>query len=410
MSARFDVVIVGGGSAGIGAARRLASSGLTTVLLEADSRLGGRAWTQEIAGLHLDLGCGWMHSAEKNAWVALANEAGIAIDRSRAAWGTQYRDLGFAPGEQVEARKAFETWVHRLAHVGGDRASDALDPGGKWNSYIRAIVNFISGGSVDELSAQDYLAYDEASTESNWRSLTGYGALVAASFPEGVALHLATPVESVELAADGVIVRTPTDVVRARALVLTVSTGVLAGDTIKLPRQLDPWREAARSLPLGRNEKLFLEILGQAPFEKETQLLGNPRDACTGSYYMRPLGLPVVECFMGGESARIVEEHGPGAAFAFALEQLSALFGADIRRHLRPMAASSWGRSIRVRGSYSYALPGKAGARKDLSRPCEQRIFLAGEATSSDEFSTAHGAYDSGTRAADEVVAAIRSA
>jgi hypothetical protein len=28
-----------------------------------------------------------MHSAEKNVWVAIANDAGIQIDQSRAAWG-----------------------------------------------------------------------------------------------------------------------------------------------------------------------------------------------------------------------------------------------------------------------------------------------------------------------------------
>jgi monoamine oxidase len=410
MSVQADVVIVGGGAAGIGAARRLAASGLTTVLFEAASRLGGRAWTQEVAGLNLDLGCGWMHSAEKNAWVAIADEAGIPLDRSRAAWGIQYRNLGFAPGEQAEARQALESWVHRLAQLDSDRTSDALEPAGKWNAYIRAVVNFISGDCPERLSARDYLAYDEASTDSNWRARTGLGALIAASFPQGVGLRLATPVESVELAAQGVTVRTPTDEVRARAVIVSVSTAVLAGDTLKLPPQLDDWREAARLLPLGRNEKLFLEILGAAPFEKETQVLGNPRNACTGSYYLRPLDMPVVECFMGGDSARIVEEQGAAAAFAFALDQLSALFGADIRRHLRPMATSSWGRSIRVGGSYSFALPGKAGARLALARSFEQRIFFAGEATSREEFSTAHGAYDSGVRAANEVLAALGTA
>ena len=54
----FDVIIVGGGAAGIGAARQLAASGLSALLLEASTRLGGRAWTLEIAGLDLDLGCG----------------------------------------------------------------------------------------------------------------------------------------------------------------------------------------------------------------------------------------------------------------------------------------------------------------------------------------------------------------
>ena len=69
MSADIDVVIVGGGAAGIGAARRLAKSGRSALLLEASSRLGGRGWTHEVSGLPLDLGCGWLHSADHNPLV-----------------------------------------------------------------------------------------------------------------------------------------------------------------------------------------------------------------------------------------------------------------------------------------------------------------------------------------------------
>ncbi|HEX6398210.1 MAG TPA: FAD-dependent oxidoreductase, partial [Steroidobacteraceae bacterium] len=185
------------------------------------------------------------------------------------------------------------------------------------------------------------------------------------------------------------------------------STAVLTGASITLPVQLDPWREAAKLLPLGHNEKLFLEIVGDAPFEKETQVLGNPRASCTGSYYLRPLDLPVVECFLGGESAALAQEQGTSAAFAFALDQLSALFGAQIRGKLRPLLASAWGRTVFVGGAYSYAMPGQAGARERLARPFEERLFFAGEATHAEEFSTAHGAHDTGVRAADEVIAAL---
>jgi monoamine oxidase len=288
-----------------------------------------------------------------------------------------------------------------------DRAADALQAGSEWNPFIQAIVGFISGARLDRLSASDYLAYDEASTESNWRSPDGLGALVASSFPPRISLHLATPMQRMELQADGLSVRTPSGSLRARAVILAVSTAVLCGETIKLPGELDPWRDAARLLPLGRNEKLFLEIIGEAPFERETQVLGNPRDASTGSYYLRPLGLPVIECFLGGPSAGIVEEEGAAAAFGFALDQLSALFGADIRKKLRPLAASNWCRSKLIGGAYSYALPGHAGARAALARPFDRCVFFAGEATSRDEFSTAHGAFDSGIRAAEEVIAAL---
>jgi monoamine oxidase len=60
-----------------------------------------------------------------------------------------------------------------------------------------------------------------------------------------------------------------------------------------------------------------------------------------------------------------------------------------------------------VSGAYSHALPGHAGTRRELARPFEQRMFFAGEATHPNDFSTAHGAYDSGLRAAEEAIAAL---
>jgi monoamine oxidase len=406
-----DVVIIGGGAAGIGAARRLAQANLSTVLLEAGSRLGGRAWTHEVAGLHLDLGCGWFHSADRNAWIGIAEDARVPVDRSPAQWGVQYRDLGFSKAEQADAKRAFATWLRQLegSPPPSDCAADALAPAGEWNDYIRSIVGFISGGKLEQLSVADYLAYDEASSESNWRTPTGLGSLVARSFPAKVELRLATPVESIDLTPKGVALRTPGGEIRARAALVTVSTAVLAGELLKLPPSLTPWREAAGKLPLGHNEKLFLRVDG-GPFEEETQLLGDPRGARTASYYIRPMGLPVIECFFGGEGARFVQESGPAAGFDFALEQLCALFGSAIRDSLRPLAASNWGQMQHIGGAYSYALPGHASSRQVLSRPFENRVFFAGEATSTGDFSTAHGAHDSGVRAADEAIAALKVA
>jgi monoamine oxidase len=411
MSADIDVVIVGGGAAGIGAARRLAASGRSALLLEATARLGGRAWTHHVHGLPLDLGCGWLHSAERNAWIGLAEAAGLAIERGNPAWGIQYGDLGFTAAEQAAARDAYDDWNDRLADTppASDCAADALEPEGEWNGYIQAITGFVSGARLDRLSVADYMAYDAASSDSNWRVPMGYGSLVAASFPEKLAVRLATPVEAIELEPHGVRLTTPAGTIRARAAILTVSTAVLAGDTIKLPGAIDPWREAAGLLPLGRNEKLFLGIAGEGTFAPETYALGDPRDGRTGAYYIRPFGRPVIECFVGGDGAGIVEEGGPVAGFAYAIDQLAGLFGEGVRRDLRPLVASDWGRLTHMGGGYSYALPGHAAARQALARPFEQPLFFAGEATSPSDFSTAHGAHDSGVRAADEAIAALAS-
>jgi monoamine oxidase len=409
MSTNADVIIVGAGAAGIAAARRLATSGFTAMMLEATARVGGRAWTCNVAGLPLDLGCEWLHSADRNLWTRVAEALGLAVDRRTPAWGSQYRDLGFSHEEQSAARRAYAAWGQRMATAppASDCAADASE--GEWNAYLQAMSGFISGAGLERISVADYSAYEAASTRCNWRVPAGYGTLITASLPRSIDLRLSTQVESIELDRRGVTLATKVGAVRARAAILTVSTAVLAGDAIKLPTDLDGWRRAAGCLPLGRNEKLFLEIVGASPFVPETRVLGNPRDRRTGVHFIRPFGWPVIECFLGDESARIVEEMGPGAGFAHATDQLAALFGSDVRRNLHPLVASSWSRMTHVGGAYSHALPKQAAARKDLARPFEQRLFFAGEATHAHDFSTAHGAHDSGVRAAEEAIAALAS-
>ena len=378
MSTDFDVVIIGGGAAGIGAARELAASGRSALLLEASSRLGGRAWTYEIAGQRLDLGCGWLHSGDRNSWTRIAEEAGRLVDRRPPKWGVQYRHLGFSPDEQKAARGEFAAWMERLTvkPPPSDCAADALKPGGEWNGYLQAISGFISGARLERISVADYLAYDDASTDINLRAAGGYGDLIVSSLPTKTALRLAAPVERIELEPQGVAVETPAGTVRARTAILTVSTAVLASDAIKLPNGLDAWREAASFLPLGRDEKLFLEIVGESPFAPETHELGNPRDPRTAAYYIRPFGRPVIECFFGGEGAEMIERNGPAAGFDYAIGQLVALFGNEARANLRPLAASSWSRATRIGGAYSYALPGRAAARRGNSPPLRGSIVL----------------------------------
>jgi len=409
MKSEFDVVIVGGGAAGIGAARRLAAHGASALLLESSPGLGGRAHTQDLGGYPLDLGCEWLHSGDRNAWVDIAEASGFPVDRSDPPWVKAHPSLDEDKNDKEAAWKAYGDWEERLRTVasGSDRASDALEVGGKWNAYVRAIAGFMSGVAPEAISAADFLAYDDASTDKNWNLPLGYGTLVAASLPSSTALRLGTPAKRIDMTADGVAVATRAGTVRAGAAILTVSTAVLAGDAIRLPAGTEPWREAAAALPLGRNEKVFLEIGRDPAFAPDSHAYGDLKDTRSASYSIRPNGWPVIEAFLGGEGARILEEEGPAAGFAYVSAQLVALFGSEVALAMRPLTATSWSRMASIGGAYSCALPGEAGARARLAQPFEDHLFFAGEATHPFDFTTAHGAHDSGVRAADEALAAL---
>jgi len=408
MTPDYDVIVIGAGAAGVGAARRLAGTGLSVLILEATTRVGGRAFTQTVRDMPLDLGCGWFHSAERNPWVPIAEAGGFPVDRRPSAWRRQYRNAGFAAADQEAAQREWEAWEGRLEAVarGSDRAVEALPPGGRSTGYLRALVSYISGAPLDDLSAADYLAYDENSSWTNWRTPAGFGTLVAASLP-ALPLRLATPVTAIDDSGGALRLETPAGAIAARAAIVTVSTAVLASGALRLPPSLDDRAHAASCLPLGLANKLFLSIEGPSSLEPERHVIGDPHRAETGSYYIRPFGRPVIECFFGGPGARALEAAGLDAAFAFAKDELAALFGTDVRDKLRALTGRGWGGATWFQGSYSYARPGEAGRRRALAAPWQERLFFAGEATHATDFSTAHGAYDSGVRAAEEAIAAL---
>lgn len=55
-----DVIVIGAGYAGGTAARELAAQGLKVTVLEARDRIGGRIWTDTLAGERIELGGGWI--------------------------------------------------------------------------------------------------------------------------------------------------------------------------------------------------------------------------------------------------------------------------------------------------------------------------------------------------------------
>jgi monoamine oxidase len=110
---------------------------------------------------------------------------------------------------------------------------------------------------------------------------------------------------------------------------------------------------------------------------------------------------------MGGPLCAELEAAGTDAQVAAGVEAMVSAFGSNIEKHIGAKAASAWGREPTILGAYGAARPGEADLRADLAKPVADRIFFAGEATHPYFFSTCHGAWMSGERAAREAIAVL---
>src|SRR6187549_3992872 len=182
-----DVAIIAAGAAGLGAAHALENSGLSVVVLEARDRVGGRGHTiQASPDITFDLGCGWLHSADENSFVAIAERLNFEIDRTRPPWREQAVHQAFPPPLRTEFITALDAFYDRaeeaadeIRRTGRDVAANQyLEPGNRWNPMIDAISTYINGAELDRVSILDMDAYED--TEINWRVRRGYGALMAA--------------------------------------------------------------------------------------------------------------------------------------------------------------------------------------------------------------------------------------
>jgi monoamine oxidase len=405
----FDVLIVGAGAAGLAAAARLASSGLSFLVLEARDRPGGRAWTVTLAnGEIVDLGCGWLHSAETNPFVAIAEAQGRHIDKSPPPWGRAAAQLGPNAARMAafgETLARFRRRVDERPAGAPDVACDALlDPDEPFNPLIDAVSTYYSGAELAKVSAADLAAYEDSGV--NWRVREGFGAVVA-GLADGLPVRYGSPVSAIDRGGARLVVETPSGALSARAVIVTLPSDVLAAKPDFFRPALPEKTEAARRLPLGLADKVYFELLAPNDFPADSRAIGDMGRRETGAYHFRPLGRPLVEGFFGGELAESLERGGEAAAFDFALSELAGLFGSHFRRALRPLRFYGWRADPWARGGYSYARPGSVGSRAALAAPVEDRLFFAGEACSGSSFSTAHGAYETGLRAAQEALRAL---
>jgi monoamine oxidase len=411
MGDEADVLVVGAGAAGIAAARALQARGLSCLVLEAKHRIGGRAFTDATG---FDHGASWLHQAHDNPLTGFAEELGFeVVDHDKLRQRLLFTEGRFAsPAERrsfAAAEDDFWRVIEAAAADGApDRAaSEAAPSGGRFD----ALVAHWEGAQICAAELSRMSLHDFAATALDGPNLLlrrGLGTLVA-TLAEGLQIRLGAGVSRLHWGGQGVVAEGACGRIRARAAIITVSTGVLAQGGIAFSPDLPATtRGAIHALPLGLLNKLAFPIPPGTlpefgPFASLRRDIAAPGDRPI-SWIARPYGAPVILAFIGGSLAWELSRAGPTAAEAHARAEFARIFGAAAAQALGAPIITDWGNDPAFCGSYSHARPGAQAARRVLAEPLgDGRLIFAGEACHPRFAATVAGAWLSGEAAAARV-------
>ena len=445
-SVEADVAVIGGGIAGLVAARNLARAGASAVVLEARDRVGGRTLNADLGeGKVVEIGGQWVGPTQDRL-AALAGELGIEtfptyIDgqnvlelggRLRRYSGTIPRLNPFSLGEIEVARRRLDalgrkvpleapwaapkadrldavtlsSWLRRALHTGAARRLVEIAVRTVWGadaadiSLLYALWYMRAGGGFDSLLDTEGGAQQDR--------FVGGSQLIALRLAEelGDRVALSAPVRRVEYADGGVTVSADGLDVRARTAIVAMAPPLC--DRLEWAPELPPARtQLGQRMPWGTYIKCV--AVYDEPFWRADGLSGeaviDSGPATTTFDNSPPDGSPgALLAFCSGSEARALQRLGVSRRRAAILEGIARAFGPRAR-HPERFIEQDWARERYTGGGpVCFMPPGvQTGFGASIRQPVGP-IHWAGTESAEAWSGYMDGAVRSGERAATEVL------
>ena len=409
-----DVVIVGAGAAGLAAAKTLKTFGKTVTVIEASSRIGGRAVTDFATfGVPFDVGAHWVHNGRRNPYHDYARSNGFHLQQVPHS----YR-LFSSSSEEVDDENLNSLWNdHRqvtqaLSKSGSEghdiAASDAVKHlSGRWLETAKFVEGpWSMGKDFNEFSTLDWWNSDDG---SDYVCPSGFGSLVA-HYGSNVDVSLNTQASRIDSQGDLLRVETNKGTIKSRAVILTVSTGVLSSESIQFVPSLPiEKQESFDAISMGAYEHIAL-LFSHDVFElgRDGYLLFEVDEDQKGfGTLTNASDTGLAYCDVGGNWAIELHKETTAGKIHYALEKLQNLLGNSVRKAFLKGTATNWLQNPMTLGAYASAQPGAYAMRFVLREPVADKIFFAGEANHLSLWATVGGAHLSGEETARAVLNAL---
>lgn len=413
-----DVIIVGAGAAGLAAARDLRDAGITPIVLEASGRIGGRVHTIFPDGRPVELGAEFVHGTPE-PFTTFLKEHHLDLKELDG------KMLRSESGKLLSGGDFFPEVLELLGSLrdsGADRTfAEFLETDGQRFDLEtrRSAFEYVSGfhaadpkrASEHALARSTRMGERESSDEA-FQVCRGYSQVIDI-LARGTEIRLNTEVTEIRwrshevtvMCADG------SDHV-ARAVLITVPLPIWR--RIRFDPEL-PHKAAALS-KLAMGPVLRVSLVFRENWWEQVQggrakdlgfLLSQHADFPTWWTGLRgqPPLLTAWSASLRAERLSALRDEEIIARATKAAADLFSVPQREIESMLRSAHTHNWQADRFTGGGYSYVLKDGSAASRELARPVDSTIFVAGEATDfTGDNGTVHGAINSGRRAARELL------
>ena len=444
-----EVIVIGGGIAGLTAATELAAAGSEVLVLEARDRVGGRTWNTEIGGEANELGGQWVAPYQSAMHELLADLEIELFDTFRTGQhvfvdqkGRSHRYDGHDAPLGESSEKAFEAAETKL-----DSLAKEMDPEAPWEHPDAERLDRITFESwlreeISDEMARDLMrswlaggflakpAHTFSLLQGLWmiagaggtyelfepeqclaKRVVGGSQLISLRLAErlGDRVSLSAPVREIRWEDDSVVVEAEGLIAEGRRAIVAVPPNLTT--SIRFRPALPAWRmRMAQSLSQGSINKVL--AVYETPFWREEGLSGQgfaPYELVRELYDNSPpsASAGVLLTFLAGENAERAARLGDEERRREVLEGMAKYVGS---RALEPVGyiETDWSGQEWTRGAYgtSFGLGGLTRFGADLRRPVGPIDWAC-----SDIAGVGHihmeGAIRSGRRAAETCLAAV---
>jgi monoamine oxidase len=431
MNKSADVIVIGGGIAGLGAARELARKGFRVVLLEARDRLGGRISTVKARGSRqtVELGAEFVHGGNAELRALFRRAAVKMKSVPREMVELEDKRLTYHPHYwRNVARLIAKIPANTKGSFGSFLRKSAKSFSPQERKSVRDYVESFNAGPASQISAAAIRPEGGGAEQSQHRPLGGYGQIVDHLHRElralGVRVLLRSEVTKVAWARGDVSVWVRTSAklpVRfsASAAVVTLPLGVLQARAVEFSPRLKMKERLIAQLGSGDAARVTLQFRAEF-WRRKIVSTAKPSKRPGDFHFIQAPGRDFPVWWVPGAAPLMVGWAGsPKAApiitlprarlLAAALRSLAAIWGVPqktLKAELRAWWSHDWSSDSFARGSYSYTIAGKETGAERLAEPVAHALYFAGEATAA-EPGTVHGALASGIAAAKKITVRI---